>query len=129
MVGITPLLVSTSAAVTVASFTVALPSANVTVGQSPAGVPPSALLPPSLKTLALGMTRDFRMTARSTHARGSSAVPPSASKAAVKASSVAANQSEREPASSSASTSLAFVEDRGQCAELSSRNCSVHHVC
>ena len=33
------------------------------------------------------------------------------------------------PSSSSASTSLAFVENRSQCAELSSRNCSVHHVC
>ena len=81
------------------------------------------------QTLALGMTRNFRMTARSSRARGSSAVPPSASKAAVKASSVAANQSERGPSSSSASTRLAFVGNRSQCAELSSRNCSVHHVC
>ena len=71
MIGITPLLVSTSAAVTVASFTLALPSGNVAVGQGPAGVPPSALPPPSLKSLALGMTRNFRMTARSTQARGS----------------------------------------------------------
>ena len=97
MMWITPLLVMASTAVTVVSFTVVLTTANATVSSEPRMFPP--FRSPAFKSvhiaLALGMTWNFRKSVRATRAGSSSAVMPSAAKAAVKDSSVGASLSER----------------------------------